>query len=494
VEISKEDLQLRTQVDVRKLRQKRGVSQAKLAKLLGIRQYIVSSWERFEDSPTADQLSMIHEVLQKVDQAVGAGDLSLFRKKRRTDWAEIVSNVNDIDVQSYRASVHHDGSSPYRDYLDELSRLSKVAGDENPTAIALFAGCGGMSLGFKWAGFNLLGHVELDPAARETYHANFLGSRCLGTDIRDVSDEVVRGWREEFGTVSVLFGGPPCQGFSLAGKRDSDDPRNELYREFARVARTLRPEYVVLENVRLMTSMKSRSGDVMPSAIMDCFGESGYQLISKSLNARNYGVPQFRERVFFVGIRDDLGTKMDLSFPLETHGESEIESLFSPLIKPYLTFRNATSDLERLESGERSLSDPLHFAVEHPKHIILMLQNVPEGSSAHNNEDPNLRPSSGYNTTYKRLRWDEPSSTISTNFGMISGSRNVHPSCTRSLTIREAARCQSFPDDFKFAGRLGDIRRLIGNAVPPLLAKSIAEHIRTARLARCCEPRETCAS
>src|SRR5206468_2232727 len=117
--------------------------------------------------------------------------------------------------------------------------------------------------------------------------------------------------------------------------------------------------------------------------------------------------------------------------------------------------------------GEASPTDPWHWAVSHPAHVIAMLRDVPEGQSAHDNLDSTLRPRSGYNTTYKRLRWDEPSSTIGTTFGMISASRNVHPQYTRSLTVREAMRCQTLPDDFQLFGSLGDIRRMIGNAVPP---------------------------
>ena len=107
---------------------------------------------------------------------------------------------------------------------------------------------------------------------------------------------------------------------------------------------------------------------------------------------------------------------------------------------------------------------------------------MPQGKSAHENEDSNLRPPSGYNTTYKRQIWNEPASTVQTTFGMISGCRNVHPIATRSLTVREAARIQSFPDTFKFVGSLGDVRATIGNAVPPLLAFAIAEHIKTGLL------------
>ncbi len=192
------------------------------------------------------------------------------------------------------------------------------------------------------------------------------------------------------------------------------------------------------------------------------------------MNAAEYGVPQSRERVIFIGTRK---TKKDLQgklFPEITHSDSDKATN----LKPFKTFRDATADLEKIESGEKSSKDDWHFAITHPDHVIEMLRHTPEGKSAHENPDPKLRPTSGFNTTYKRLRWDEPSSTISTNFSMISGSRNVHPSNTRALTVREAMRCQTFPDNFALSGKLGDLRRGIGNAVPPELAKVLGKHLR----------------
>jgi DNA (cytosine-5)-methyltransferase 1 len=150
--------------------------------------------------------------------------------------------------------------------------------------------------------------------------------------------------------------------------------------------------------------------------------------------------------------------------------------LFSSM-QPHRTFGDACSDLPYLESGEGS-EDKLHEAVKHPAHVIKWLWDVKEGFSAHDNEDESLRPPSGYNTTYKRQVWNEPASTVQTTFGMISGCRNVHPIATRSLTIREAARIQSFPDSYKFTGTRGTIRTGIGNAVPPLLSNAIANHVR----------------
>jgi DNA (cytosine-5)-methyltransferase 1 len=173
----------------------------------------------------------------------------------------------------------------------------------------------------------------------------------------------------------------------------------------------------------------------------------------------------------FIAVRDDLGVLP--SVPRKTHGVEQ--DLFAEM-RPFRSFADACSDLPYIESGEKS-ADVLHEAVKHPKHVIDWLWDVPEGRSAHNNDEPSKRPPSGYNTTYKRQVWHEPASTVQTTFGMISGCRNVHPIATRSLTIREAARIQSFPDTYIFQGSLGTIRTAIGNAVPPLLAYTIAEHV-----------------
>ena len=146
---------------------------------------------------------------------------------------------------------------------------------------------------------------------------------------------------------------------------------------------------------------------------------------------------------------------------------------------PFFTFGDAVSDLEFIEAGEVSSIDSYHKATAHPEHVIRWLYNVPQGKSAHENEDPTMRPPSGFNTTYKRQMWNEPAATVQTTFGMISGCNNVHPIATRALTIREAARIQGFPDSFKFEGKDGVVKTVIGNAVPPLLAYHIACFIKS---------------
>jgi DNA (cytosine-5)-methyltransferase 1 len=334
----------------------------------------------------------------------------------------------------------------------------------------LFSGCGGFSLGAAAAGFEIKGFVELDDGLRGIYKKNFPQSNEIGTDISKITDSDIKDAYDKIGDVDLIIGGPPCQGFSLSGKRDVNDPRNSLFRDYLRFVDKFKPKLAILENVRLLTSMKNPHGGLVRDDIKNQFNNHGYVIDFFNIDAADYGVPQHRDRVIFVAIRTDL--KIGPSIPEPQYSESD---LFCSAGAPR-TFGDATSDLDYLESGEQSEKDPLHAAVNHPTHVIEWLWDVPEGSSAHDNEDPALRPPSGYNTTYKRQVWDEPASTVQTTFGMISGCRNVHPVATRSLTIREAARIQSFPDNYIFEGNLGTIRTGIGNAVPPLLAYYLAKH------------------
>lgn len=457
--------------ELRLLRQRRKLSQAKLAVLLQVPQARLSQWE-LDKLPVADGIvDRVHSLLGSLDD----GELERLRKKRYQRHEYVVGGNG-----ATRSVFHNDAAiAANREYLDLLSRLEERRSHldaDSPTAIALFAGCGGMSLGFSWAGFRVHGFIELQPDFRAIYKQNFPNARELGSDITRVSDEQVAEWATKFGTIDVLFGGPPCQGFSLTGKRDRFDPRNQLFRHYARVASILRPKAILLENVRLLTSMKSEDGNWVKDEIGEAFSEFGYRMIHKELDAQDYGVPQHRERVFFVGVRQDIELKPSL--PPATRGESHNGDLFASGLHPFRTFRVATCDLEAVESGQKAAHDQWHEAVAHPKHVVEWLKDVPEGASAHDNADPAMRPPSGYNTTYKRLCWDEPASTVSTTFGMISGCRNVHPTNTRSLTVREALRCQSFPDTFKLVGSLGAIRTSIGNAVPPLLGHALASHLK----------------
>lgn len=441
---------------MRSRRIERGLSQAWFARTLGVPQVRLSNWETGKCDVPDDLANAVEELINRVDAGTAAPP------KKRSPGARARTSARGGAASPFPAAF----AVP----VDEIGSKGQPV-VARPCALALFAGCGGFSHGVQSAGFNVVGFVELNEAARAAYRLNFPDVPCLGHDIRGVSERTLAVVKRAYPTVDLVFGGPPCQGFSLTGKRDPADERNRLFEEFVRVVETVRPHAVVLENVRLLTSMKTTNADPVSLGIVRAFNKIGYACAFRALNAQEFGVPQFRDRVFFIALNSRRSVPSVL-FPNPTHGPDG--SLYLPR---YRTFRDATSDLLRLESGELDPSDIAHFAVDHPPHVVRMLRDVPEGRSAHENEDPSMRPPSGYNTTYKRLRWDEPSSTIGTTFGMISGSRNVHPEATRSLTVREALRCQSFPDSFKLCGNLGDVRTMIGNAVPPLLARVIAASV-----------------
>ncbi|MDD4910504.1 MAG: DNA cytosine methyltransferase [Candidatus Omnitrophica bacterium] len=442
------------------------MSQAKMAGLMGLQQYILSQWELGTKTPTKAEGENIKNFFSKFDVEYKKGKISFKKRyvKHQYKLSAQTSNGRNGRRKEAEARDHKDG-------------VGEIAGDLFPkerAVIALFSGIGGLALGFKQAGFSILGFAEKEKSARDMFKANFPEAINLGNDVKDITNDKLLHWHEQIKALDGIVGGPPCQGFSLAGKRDVYDPRNQLYNEFARISSILKPKFVVLENVRTLLSMMTPSGGFVKDDMVEKFDKAGYKCLYQEINAQNYGVPQSRERVLFVGIRKDINIVP--AFPVPTHGKNQ-NMLPGIGLKPYKTFRDATKDLECLESGEESKNDRWHFAIAHPDHVIKWLKNVPEGMSAHDNTNPALRPPSGYNTTYKRIKWNEPCSTIGTNFSMISGCRNVHPSSTRSLTIREAARCQTFPDNFIFLGNYGDVRKGIGNAVPPLLAKTIAEYL-----------------
>ena len=452
---------------IRELRKKKNLSQAKLARLLGIKQAKLSIWETNKVQPSPDVLRRIITTIEKLDDETIA---NLNKRKIRKKWD--IQALEKTFIRSNRVSADADRKKRLPFLYFNVNEVPY----RNAKGISLFSGIGGMSLGFRLAGIRVVGSVEIYAPFRTIYEANFPDTRCLGHDIQEIDNREILSWKEQYGEIYVIFGGPPCQGFSLAGKRDRFDPRNQLYQEFARIASVLQPKVIVMENVRLITSMKTPEGEGMLEAISAAFETAGYECQYKFLNAQDYGVPQSRSRIFLIGVRKDLDIGQ-ITFPPPTHRPPGQKTLLGEDLEPCVTFREATGDLESLAAGECSRNDPWHKATPHPPHVVKMLEGIPEGMSAHDNPDPNLRPTSGYNTTYKRIKWDEPCSTISTNFNMISGCRHVHPSDTRALTVREAMRVQTFPDQFKIFGRIDDVRKGIGNAVPPLLAKKIAEHL-----------------
>lgn len=324
-----------------------------------------------------------------------------------------------------------------------------------PTLIDLFAGAGGLTLGFTRAGFEPVWAVELNPWAARTYKANF------GAHVLDQPIEKIEG----FPAAELVIGGPPCQGFSPLGKNGDDVSRtqlNKLWRHFVRAVEQSRPSAFVVENVPEF--LKSDQFAAFQRACKRRLGE--YELDWRVLNAADFGVPQRRRRGFVIGSR--VGAPI---WPEPTHGPDSASGAL------YATVRDAIGDLPRKPTNE-----DLHWARNPRPESLERYRAVPEGGNrfdlAENRPDllPDCwrRKKSGTTDVFGRLWWDRPALTIRTEFYKPEKGRFLHPQQHRPITHREAARLQSFPDDFVFEGSKIEVARQIGNAVPPRLAEVLA--------------------
>lgn len=342
----------------------------------------------------------------------------------------------------------------------------------------LFCGAGGFSCGLDSLDeFKTKVALDFDKNAIHTYKKNFPDADCVCGNICDdeVKNEIID--KSIKNNVNMIVGGPPCQGFSLKGKNlGLDDPRNYLFLEYYEIVSKIMPKVFVIENVKNMIS--SGKGYFI-NQIYEKFTALGYKVKYGILNAVNYGVPQTRERTIIIGCLDH-----DIPLPKE-------------FVKTQTTVRDAISDLAYLESGEgENISDYIHepntnyqkmlrgnskqlhnhVATNHSKVALDKLKLIPpEGDKS--SMPVELYGNQKFMTTWSRLVWDKPSPTIDTRFDTPSNGRNSHPFLNRSITPREAARIQSFPDSFVFYGNKCSICKQIGNAVPPLLAKAIGENI-----------------
>lgn len=360
---------------------------------------------------------------------------------------------------------------------------------KKPKVLDLFCGAGGLSWGFEKAGFTVQWGLDNWRAAVRTFQVNHPSAVVYEADITEVSDSTLKEW---FGGAEVVVGGPPCQGFSTAGKRLLDDPRNKLVKEFLRAIKVLKPLAFVMENVEGFTSF---AGGRLLQELTEEFEKLGYRLTHGVLDAVNYGVPQRRRRFFLLGI---AGAKPLLPEP--THRSSAaVGNLWDYHLEAPLTFEDATSDLPLIGPGEKSeeyASSPrneyqrkvrngrsrltLHEAPNHKPYMVELIKRIPQGKSAFEVADEipkELMPSTGYPNSYKRIRLDEPAPTITRNFTTPSSANCIHPLAHRALTLREGARIQSFPDSYEFVGSFTAKRLLIGNAVPPLLSLAVARAV-----------------
>jgi DNA (cytosine-5)-methyltransferase 1 len=338
--------------------------------------------------------------------------------------------------------------------------------------IDLFAGAGGMSHGARLAGIEIREAVEIDGHASATYEANHSGVSLYRGDIKAYNPPELHARGES----TIVFGGPPCQGFSTSNQRTRTqaNPSNWLFRELLRVVEIVLPTWVVVENV---IGILQTSGGAFVAEMRDGLEKLGYTVSQAVLDASRVGVPQRRSRLFMLGSR--VGQRVDLT---------------SVMNKEIVTVRDAISDLPALENGaeddELSYTSPPmsayaaemrgdlqrccgHTVTRNAPHIVERYRHIEQGANwqsipaelMHNYKDP----SKCHTGIYHRLSYDSPAKVI----GNFRKNMLIHPLQSRGLSVREAARLQSFPDSYKFPGSIGFRQQQVGNAVPPLLARAV---------------------
>lgn len=347
------------------------------------------------------------------------------------------------------------------------------------TTIDLFSGCGGLTAGFEMAGFTSVLACDFWQPANLTFKHNFPKCQLYEGDVKDLDEKKLKN---HIGKVDVVVGGPPCQGFSAAGKQWVDDPRNRLFVEFIRIISLAKPNYVVMENVPPILTLAS--GRFLKE-IIATYNKTGYEIKANILNARYYGVPQERRRAIFLAWK--IGLK-EPQYP-------------TPQALPYVTVKDALSDLEE-ESYAQAQKYRSQAHSEYQKWIrnpqgvlhnyvgteisLLNQRRASEVKPGGNEQDlpswlklrsrrvnPKLK---NISTGFRRLQANKAANTVIKASGLES--QPLHYRFNRQLTVRELARLSSFPDSFVFQGSTRDQKGQIGNAVPPLLAFAIAKEIK----------------
>ena len=344
-----------------------------------------------------------------------------------------------------------------------------------PTVIDLFAGVGGLSLGFEMEGFDILLANEFDQSIATAYKENHKSTNVVVGDITSLDLSKVFG--EYVNKIDVVIGGPPCQGFSQKGKRKTiNDERNFLFKHYVEVVKFVKPKYFVMENVpNLLTAEKG----FFLNEIKGLFKGYGYSIRYGILNAADYGVPQNRRRAIIIG--KYLATPPELPLPC----------------KQKVTIWDAISDLAYLESGEGEFEQEYrnspksdyekkmrkgskilynHMATKHSALALERLSSIPPNAGKEVLPKEHIT-KSVYSGTWSRMKQNDVAVTITTRFDTPSSGKFTHPFLNRAITVREAARLQSFPDTFKFIGSKMSQMKQVGNAVPPLLARKIARVI-----------------
>ena len=343
----------------------------------------------------------------------------------------------------------------------------------------VYSGCGGFSYGLEMAGFETVCGIDNDAASLQTFKHNHPKAKALSFDLFETKISSIVDQIDS--NIDLIVGGPPCQGFSLSGPRKSSDPRNNLVDAFADIVEAVNPKAFIIENVPGLLSLYNGKAK---NNIISTFRRLGFQVTYKILLAADYGVPQLRKRVFFVGTQNST----EFEFPPPTHFPQN--TLFE---NKHVTTGEALSDLPSLEYGEwseqmeyaqppqncyqdwarkKSSNVYNHIGTNHSEKVVNTIKLVPEGGNFKDLPE-RLRGSRNFNVAWTRYDGRKPAYTIDTGHR-----HHFHYSENRVLTVRENARLQSFPDDFIFFGNKSNQNRQVGNAVPPLLAFSIGNQIK----------------
>jgi DNA (cytosine-5)-methyltransferase 1 len=338
--------------------------------------------------------------------------------------------------------------------------------NQKPTVIDMFCGCGGLSRGFMDAGFEVLLGVDNNTDALTSFKANHGKAVAFNGDLYHGSTILEMSSLTENKQIDLIIGGPPCQGFSLTGKRKEDDERNTLFNAMVNAVAFFQPKAFVLENVPGLSTLYNGKAH---EAILKEFSELGYTINYQILFAPDYGVPQIRKRLFFVGLLN--GEKFEFPKPILTPDKyvtcgdaiSDLHDFSNDLGTEVSEYQS--SPRSKYQKSMRKNSTQLfnHVGTKHTDLVIDVISQVPEGGN-HKDLPPGVGDSRKFNEAWTRYHRNKPSKTIDT------GHRNhFHYEFNRVPTVRENARLQSFPDDFRFFGNKTQQYKQVGNAVPPLL-------------------------
>ena len=333
-----------------------------------------------------------------------------------------------------------------------------------------FCGCGGLSQGFKEAGFSIKTGIDFNKSFLETYAHNFPGTKVLNLDLGN------NEFLKQISYSDIIIGGPPCQGFSLTGPRNIDDPRNQLYLSMFKTLTEIKPKAFLIENVRGLMTMWD--GQVF-KAIIKKFESAGYNVSFQLINSADYGIPQVRHRVFIVGIKKELQKVYE--FPKKEFKKDDYISCEEaignvPNLEKQLKLTDISYKIKPITDYQKYIMDSNklynHIATAHKDFVKKVISLVPEGGN-HKDLPKGIGESRKFNEAWTRYHSKKPSKTIDT------GHRNhFHYKWNRVPTIRENARLQSFKDSFRFLGTRTSQNAQVGNAVPPLLAYKIAKQLK----------------